>query len=99
MFVLVTYDVTAERTAVMRRLLRKFLGHEQFSVFYGDLTEVQAEKMRQEIRKKLVPGDRVTELVAANRHNVVLNHWTKEADTGTPSVVPDGRHVADTRIL
>jgi CRISPR-associated protein Cas2 len=37
MFVLVAYDVDARRTAKYRRLLVKYLGHEQFSVFFGDI--------------------------------------------------------------
>jgi len=39
MFVLVTYDVPAERTHIYRKLLRKRLEHLQQSVFYGDITE------------------------------------------------------------
>lgn len=99
MFILVTYDVAAERTGILRRLLRRYLGHEQCSVFYGDLTEVQAETMRQELRKRLVPGDRVIELVAYNRHNVSVSQWTKAVETGVPQVIPDERHTADTRVL
>ena len=39
MFVLITYDVPAERTDIYRKLLRSPLEHLQQSVFYGDITE------------------------------------------------------------
>lgn len=59
MFVLVTYDVPAERTHIYRKLLRKCLEHIQQSVFYGDVTEGQLVGIKQEIGNTLIEGDSV----------------------------------------
>ena len=59
MFVLVTYDVPAERTHIYRKLLRKRLEHLQQSVFYGDITEGQLVAIKQDIEKELVAEDSV----------------------------------------
>ncbi len=39
MFVVITYDVSSRRTEIFRKILTRFLTHEQNSVFLGDLTE------------------------------------------------------------
>jgi len=39
MFAMVTYDVPAKRTEVFRKLLSRYLTHEQNSVFMGRLSE------------------------------------------------------------
>ena len=59
MFVLVTYDVPAERTHIYRKLLRKRLEHLQQSVFYGDITEGQLVGIKQEIEGVLINEDSV----------------------------------------
>lgn len=59
MFVLVTYDVPAERTRIYRKLLRKYLEHIQYSVFHGDITEGQLVTIRNEIEGVLEPNDSV----------------------------------------
>lgn len=59
MFVLVTYDVPAERTHVYRKLLRKRLEHLQQSVFHGNITEGQLVGIKQEIDAVLIPEDSV----------------------------------------
>jgi len=59
MFVLVTYDVPAERTRIYRKLLRKHLEHIQYSVFYGDITEGQLVTIRNEIEGVLEADDSV----------------------------------------
>ena len=59
MFVLVTYDVPAERTHVYRKLLRKRLEHLQQSVFHGDITEGQLVGIKQEIDAVLISEDSV----------------------------------------
>jgi CRISPR-associated protein Cas2 len=70
MFVMVTYDVAAKRTEKFRKLLSKYLGHEQFSIFYGDLAPSVLEKLRRELNKLVIDGDRVLEFIAENRHNI-----------------------------
>ncbi|MEZ3145499.1 CRISPR-associated endonuclease Cas2 [Halobaculum sp. MBLA0143] len=57
MFVLVTYDVSAERTRIYRKLLRRYLEHIQNSVFHGELTEGQLATVKGEIRDELEPDD------------------------------------------
>jgi CRISPR-associated protein Cas2 len=59
LFVLVTYDVPAERTHIYRKLLRKRLEHLQQSVFHGDVTEGQLVGIKQEIDAVLIPEDSV----------------------------------------
>jgi CRISPR-associated protein Cas2 len=59
MFVLITYDVPAERTRIYRKLLRKHLEHIQYSVFHGDITEGQLVSIRNEIEQVLEPDDSV----------------------------------------
>lgn len=58
-FVLVTYDVPAERTRIYRKLLRKYLEHIQYSVFYGDITEGQLVTIRNEIKNVLDSDDSI----------------------------------------
>jgi CRISPR-associated protein Cas2 len=58
-FVLVTYDVPAERTHVYRKLLRKRLEHLQQSVFHGNITEGQLVGIKQEIDAVLISEDSV----------------------------------------
>lgn len=59
MFVLVTYDVPAERTRIYRKLLRRRLEHIQQSVFYGDITEGQLMEIRHDIEDELKPDDSI----------------------------------------
>ena len=77
MYMLMTYDVEASRTEKFKKLLRRYLNHDQFSVFSGDITEAQAIKLRRELSRLMIPGDRVTEVTAANRHNIQVVHMSK----------------------
>jgi len=75
MFVLVTYDVPAERTHIYRKLLRKRLEHLQQSVFYGDITEGQLVGIKQDIKSELIDEDSIyifeAEVSAAVQHTVL----------------------------
>jgi len=51
MFVIVAYDVRAKRDAKVLKICRKYLSHEQKSVFEGFLTEAQLNKLKKEIAK------------------------------------------------
>lgn len=77
MYLLVTYDVESRRTEKFRKLLAKYLTHEQYSVFSGDITEAKAIELRRELSRLMIPGDRVTEISAANRKNVTVAHLVK----------------------
>ena len=100
MFVFMTYDVKAERTHRFCKLLRRYLGHEQFSVFFGDLSPSEHEKLRQDLRKLMDPGDRIVEFVAENRNNLDIKLWSKDGNgDGMPKILEDFRHKADTIVL
>ncbi|HRD49742.1 MAG TPA: CRISPR-associated endonuclease Cas2 [Candidatus Contendobacter sp.] len=77
MYMLMTYDVEATRTNKFKKLLRRYLVHDQFSVFSGDITEAQAIQLRRELSQLMIPGDRLTEVTAANRQNVEVVHFSK----------------------
>lgn len=70
MFVLITYDVVEKRTEVFRRMLSRYLTHEQNSVFSGRLGEADLRTLRQEISDASVEGDRYLVITAKNVHNV-----------------------------
>lgn len=77
MFMLITYDVEAKRTVKFKKLLRRYLNHEQYSVFTGDLTKAQVITLHRELSQLMIPGDRITEVRAANRQNIEVNHLSK----------------------
>lgn len=58
-FVLITYDVDADRTHIYRKLLRRHLNHIQQSVFHGNITEGQLTTLRNQIESELVDGDSI----------------------------------------
>ncbi|WP_091335047.1 CRISPR-associated endonuclease Cas2 [Allochromatium warmingii] len=100
MFMLVTYDVEAKRTGIFRKILRRYLNHEQYSVFSGDITEAEAVRLRRELSEKLVPKDRLTEITAANRKNVQVTHFIKsESGKGEVSREEDTWHKTDFGVL
>ncbi|WP_295541155.1 CRISPR-associated endonuclease Cas2 [uncultured Thiohalocapsa sp.] len=100
MFMLVTYDVEAKRTNIFRKLLRRYLNHEQYSVFSGDITEAAAIQLRRELSGLMIPEDRITEITAANRHNVNVVHLTKHASgKGEIRREEDRRHRSDFHVL
>jgi len=74
-----TYDVEARRTGKFKRLLGRYLTHTQYSVFTGDLSEAKAIELRRALSQMMIPGDRVTEITAANRHNVRVVQLVKDA--------------------
>jgi len=49
MYVIVVYDVQAGRTDKPRKLLRKHLTHVQNSVFEGEITEGNLEKLKKDL--------------------------------------------------
>jgi CRISPR-associated protein Cas2 len=100
MFMLVTYDVEATRTTLFRKLLRRYLNHEQYSVFTGDITEANAVRLRRELSVLMIPEDRITEITAANRHNVNVVHLIKhDSGKGELRREEDCRHRSDFDVL
>ncbi len=100
MFMLMTYDVDAKRTGIFRKLLRRYLNHEQYSVFTGDITEADAICLRRELSERMIPEDRLTEITAVNRKNVQITHLVKSASgKGELSRQEDNRHKTDFGVL
>jgi CRISPR-associated protein Cas2 len=100
MFMLVTYDVEATRTHLFRKLLRRFLNHEQYSVFTGDITEANAVRLRRELSEVMIPEDRITEITAANRRNVSIVHLVKSpSGKGEIRREEDLRHRSDFDVI
>ncbi|MFP4308154.1 MAG: CRISPR-associated endonuclease Cas2 [Desulfococcaceae bacterium] len=100
MYVLMTYDVQAKRTVKFMKLLRKYLEHVQYSVFSGDLPEGKLIELRREISRLLEPGERVTEITAANRKNVKVAHYAKsDSCKGEAKKTEDRSPATDFKVL
>ncbi len=100
MYVLMTYDVEAKRTNRFRKLLRRYLSHTQFSVFSGDLSEAKLLELRKKIAEITMPGDRVTEVITQNRHNVAVTHLVcNNTGKGEIQRVKDATHRSDFQVL
>lgn len=56
MFVILTYDVNAKRDSKVMKACRRYLTHEQKSVFEGVITEAKLRKLKEEL-KKLINSD------------------------------------------
>ncbi|MCG5525950.1 CRISPR-associated endonuclease Cas2 [Ectothiorhodospira haloalkaliphila] len=82
MFLLITYDVQADRTELYKRFLLRYLTHEQNSVFAGDLTESEYRKLTSELLKIADPEDRILQFKAKNRHNIEAAILSKNAGNG-----------------
>lgn len=58
-YVIVVYDVQADRTPKFLRYLRRYLTHVQNSVFEGELTEGTFAEMKTTLESMLAPGESV----------------------------------------
>jgi CRISPR-associated protein Cas2 len=100
MFMLMTYDVDAKRTGIFRKLLRRYLNHDQYSVFTGDITEADAIRLRRELSERMIPEDRLTEITAVNRKNIQVTHLVKSVSgKGEISRQEDNWHKTDFGVL
>lgn len=100
MFMLITYDVEAKRTEKFKKLLRRYLNHEQYSVFTGDITEAQAIRLQRELSQLMMPDDKVTELRAINRKNIEVCRIAKsETGKGEISRTPIEDHRRDFAVV
>lgn len=59
MFILVVYDVPADRTELYKKMLRRRLEHVQHSVFYGDVTPGMLIDIKNDIETLLQPDDSI----------------------------------------
>ena len=84
MFIIIAYDVPAERTEKYRKLLSRYLQALQYSVFGGDMTQVQYRKLRGEIKSLYEETDRLIFVKTANRRNMdveILQNGITSTDT------------------
>jgi CRISPR-associated protein Cas2 len=58
-YVIVVYDVQADRTPKFLNYLRQYLTHVQNSVFEGELTEGTLEEVKTTLESMLDPGESV----------------------------------------
>ena len=70
MFIIVCYDVPADRTQLFKKLLGRYLMHLQNSLFVGNMPPSGHAKMLAELKKIFSEKDQVWIMVAANRNNV-----------------------------
>jgi len=66
MHVIAIYDVPAERTHIYRKLLRRRLSHLQQSVFFGELTQGQVTKLKNDIEDVLQRDDAIVVFESTN---------------------------------
>jgi CRISPR-associated protein Cas2 len=59
MYYIAVYDVSVDRVAKMLKLFRRYLTWVQNSVFEGELTAAQAERLKSEARALMQEGDSV----------------------------------------
>ena len=57
MYVVLTYDVAAKRTPKLLRICRKYLFHEQRSVFEGVITDAKLTRLKAELKRQIVPDE------------------------------------------
>ncbi len=57
MFVILTYDVNAKRDSKVMKACRRYLTHEQKSVFEGVITEAKLRKLKEELKKLVDPAE------------------------------------------
>lgn len=56
-YVVIVYDMEADRTHRMLKLLRRYLTHVQFSVFEGEITQGDLEELKGKIDDRLQEGE------------------------------------------
>lgn len=59
MYVVLVYDMEADRTQLMLKLCRRYLTHVQNSVLEGQISEGDLQRLRGEIENTLVNGESV----------------------------------------
>lgn len=56
-YVVIVYDVEADRTRLFLKFLRQYLTHVQNSVFEGEITEGDLEEIKQRLESMLESGE------------------------------------------
>lgn len=57
MFVILVYDINEERVAKALKICRKYLYWVQKSVFEGEITQAKLEKLKKELKEKVLKGE------------------------------------------
>ena len=57
MFVILTYDVNSKRDNKVMKACRRYLTHEQKSVFEGVITEAKLRRLKNELKQLVVTGE------------------------------------------
>ncbi len=57
MYYIMVYDVNQKRVNKMLKLLRRYMNWVQNSVFEGELSDSQLERLKHEIKKIINPGE------------------------------------------
>lgn len=82
MYVLVVYDVAVERVGKVHKFLKGFLHWRQNSVFEGELTESQIEKLRDGLDKIIsADADSVLFYISRDARWLRREHLGKTATT------------------
>lgn len=81
MYVVIFYDVPAERTRLFHKRLGRYLNWMQNSVFAGDLSVAKYKKLRRELDELMEEDDKLAFVSTANRHNIEVE--TQSGDSST----------------
>jgi CRISPR-associated protein Cas2 len=98
-YILITYDVEARRTQQYRRILSRYLTHEQNSVFGGNMTEATLLKLHRDLAKIAFGADRIFQVEAENRHNVSVTLLRKAEGNAVLERVDHDHHRIETAIV
>ncbi|RLG16571.1 CRISPR-associated endonuclease Cas2 [Candidatus Pacearchaeota archaeon] len=71
MYVIIVYDVSVERVSKVCQFLRQFLNWIQNSVFEGELTESELEKIKTGL-KKIIDSERDSVIIYLLRTDQIL---------------------------
>lgn len=82
MYVLIVYDVGVDRVAKIHKLLKQFLHWRQNSVFEGEISEAQIEKVKAGL-KILIDADYDSVLVYTARDERWINRESIGTDKNT----------------
>ena len=99
MYILISYDVATGRTERYRKILSRYLVHEQNSVFAGDITESKHLRLRKELAAVAVEADKVLEVRAENRRNVSISLVCKDGGNALFRAVAHDHHTDDAIII
>jgi CRISPR-associated protein Cas2 len=99
MFVLIAYDVTANRTRRFHKMLSRYLMHEQNSLFAGDLSDGTLKRLHHDLARIARTEDRIFQVIAENRHNVSVALICKSGGNNVLEKVGHNHHALDAVIV